>query len=81
MAVRNFWIEASIDGRKEKLVGGPKNKIGGFDMDICQRVDGSVQRVVRIWGSSNEKGDLILYMLPLTEMEFTDNGLKFCSKR
>ena len=30
MALRNFWIEAEVDGRKTKLTGGPRNKKGGM---------------------------------------------------
>ena len=29
MAVRNFYVEADIDGRQTMLGGGPRNKDGG----------------------------------------------------
>lgn len=49
--VRNFWIEATIDGRGSKLEGGPRAKDGGFDLKIFQRDKGKVTRVLRITGS------------------------------
>ena len=30
MALRNFWLETEIDGRKTKLKGGPKSRTGGL---------------------------------------------------
>jgi hypothetical protein len=35
--VRNFWIEADIDGQKTRLVGGPRQKDGGFQLEIKMR--------------------------------------------
>lgn len=40
--VRNFWIEARIDGRADALVGGPVGKEGGFDLTILMRDKGEV---------------------------------------
>lgn len=37
MAVRNFWVEADIDGRSTKLAGGPAAKNGGMTVVIKQR--------------------------------------------
>ena len=37
MALRNFWIDAKIDGRKTELEGGPQAKDGGLSVDILQR--------------------------------------------
>ena len=41
MALRNFWIEASIDGRRTDLEGGPRAKDGGMGVTIYQRDNGS----------------------------------------
>lgn len=41
MALRNFWIEASIDGRRTELAGGPMSKTGGMGVTIYQREDGA----------------------------------------
>lgn len=37
MAMRNFWLEAKIDGRKNILTGGPRNKDGGMTAKIYVR--------------------------------------------
>lgn len=42
MAIRNFWIESVIDGRKTKLTGGPKNKQGGMTTKLYARSAGSI---------------------------------------
>ena len=50
MAVRNFWIEAAIDGRKTRLRGGPVSKDGGFSLTIYQRSNGGIVRALVIEG-------------------------------
>lgn len=49
--VRNFWIEATIDGRSSKLEGGPQAKDGGFELTIRQRDKGAVTKVLTIRGT------------------------------
>ena len=39
MAVRNFYVEADIEGRETMLGGGPRNKEGGMTTNIYQRDD------------------------------------------
>lgn len=41
MALRNFWLETKIDGRKTVLTGGPKNKKGGMRTKIYVRDRGT----------------------------------------
>ena len=48
MAVRNFWVEADIDGRKTVLSGGPKAKDGGMYINIYQREEGGIVQAARI---------------------------------
>lgn len=60
MAVRNFWVEANIDGRKTKLAGGPRSKNGGFSLTVFQRSQGSITRALIIDGFANEDGELNL---------------------
>ena len=60
MAVRNFWIEALIDGRKTKLSGGPRSKHGGFSLTVFQRSQGGITRALIIDGFANEGGQLTL---------------------
>ena len=40
MAVRNFYVEADIDGRQTKLGGGPKAKDREMTVHIHQRRNG-----------------------------------------
>lgn len=48
MAVRNFWVEAEIDGRETNAKGGPVRKDGGMEVTIYQRDDGQIKTVARI---------------------------------
>lgn len=48
MAVRNFWIEAEIDGRQTALAGGPRSKDGGMTVTIYQRDKGGITEAVNI---------------------------------
>lgn len=42
MAVRNFYVEANIDGRQTILGGGPKSKTGEMSVRLYQRDDGAI---------------------------------------
>lgn len=42
--VRNFWIEANIDGRTSKVATGPASKDGGFDLEILFRELGTISK-------------------------------------
>lgn len=57
MAVRNFWIEADIDGRKTKLKGGPANKHGGLSCYVYQRNHGGIDTAIKIY-CYEDKGNL-----------------------
>lgn len=46
--VRNFWIDADIDGRATMLGGGPRSKDGGMDITIYQRDEGGIKRAFTI---------------------------------
>ena len=48
MAVRNFWVEADIDGRSTMLGGGPRAKDGGMDITIYQRDEGGIKQAFTI---------------------------------
>lgn len=58
MAVRNFWIEADIDGRKTTLAGGPKGKDGNMHITIYQRSEGGIVEAVNINCISFFSGEL-----------------------
>lgn len=40
--VRNFWIELEVDGKKERVATGPRNREGGFQCCIKMRSDGQI---------------------------------------
>ena len=40
--VRNFWLEADIDGRKQPLAGGPKSRDGNISITLKTRENGGV---------------------------------------
>lgn len=42
MAVRNFYVEANIDGRQTTLGGGPKSKTGEMTVRLYQRDNGGI---------------------------------------
>ena len=47
--VRNFWIEADIDGYKTDLKGGPRSKKDGLTATLYQRDDGEIKTAVKIY--------------------------------
>jgi len=57
MAVRPFYIESSIDGRKTDLSGGPQNKEGGIYTTIYQRNEGSIAEAFKVKCYSNVRDD------------------------
>ena len=56
--MRNFYIEAEIDGRKTVLSGGPASKTGGMYITIYQRKNGEKVEAVEIF-CHEEDGDLV----------------------
>ena len=59
--MRNFWIEAEIDGKKTKLASGPRAKDGGFELTVKVRSNGESLRAVEIRGFVHSvTGKLIL---------------------
>lgn len=77
--VRNFWIDANIDGRQESLSGGPASKTGGFTLNIRMRDNGEVSHVVRIWGMANDEGEISLFVQ--NEKKGRERVLEFHTKR
>ena len=49
MAVRNFYVEANIDGRETTLGGGPRNKEGEMTVHIYQRDEGAISEVLKVY--------------------------------
>ena len=63
--VRNFWIEADIDGQSTQLSGGPKSKDGGFRLTVKMRHHGEIVTAAVIAGEANDKGGLVFYIRPM----------------
>lgn len=64
-SVRNFWLEAAIDGRRSRLSGGPRAKDGGMSLTLYQRSGGSVACAMEIFCLSVESGLLVVEVVPL----------------
>ena len=60
MAVRNFWIEADIEGRKTTLASGPRAKGGGFTLRIYIRNKGDISLPLKVEGIAHDDGRLEL---------------------
>jgi len=48
MPVRNFWIEANIEGRQTKLRGGPRGKMDKMDITLYVRNNGEIYDAIDI---------------------------------
>lgn len=48
MAVRNFWLEANINGYKSKVQGGPRRKEDGMEVTIYQRDNGEISTAFHV---------------------------------
>lgn len=59
MAIRNFWLDVNIDGRKTNLEGGPRSRFGGFLARINQRDRGSITTPIEIEGIEDD-GELVV---------------------
>lgn len=48
MAVRNFYVEANIDGRTAPISGGPASKTGEMTVRLYQRSEGAITEALMI---------------------------------
>jgi hypothetical protein len=62
--VRNFWLEADVDGRISTVAGGPRGKDGGITLRIYQRSGGEVKTALRIECHACRDGTLRLDAKP-----------------
>lgn len=71
--VRNFWLEADIDGRRSRFEGGPRSKSGGFTVTVKQRDCGEVTTAGRLYGYAWADGTLTLAFVKAdgTRLELT----------
>jgi len=82
MAVRNFYIDADIDGRRTSLSGGPQAKDGGLSATVLIRDEGSILRAVQISAIARRDGSLALEVtpcagVPRAAIEPADDGQGF----
>ena len=59
MAIRNFYLQGRIDGRKAEISGGPASKNGGMYVDLFIRDEGQSRLAIRV-NCIEVKGKLIL---------------------
>jgi hypothetical protein len=77
MAMRNWWIEGQVDGRRSEMTGGPKSRDGGFELTVYMRDEGSSKIAVTVSGRATRAGELVLNVTPGTRMEATSCGQGF----
>lgn len=58
--VRNFWLDADIDGKATRLSGGPVNKEGGMTATLKIRDDGTVHKALTINAFAYPDGRLLV---------------------
>lgn len=49
MAVRNFWVEADVDGYQTMVQGGPRSKDGGMDVVVYVRNEGRIETACKVF--------------------------------
>lgn len=70
--MRNFWINAVIDGRKTPLKGGPRSKKGGFIIEISQRDKGKETTPIKIVGRLSPCGKSLGVTLQVNTKKHTN---------
>jgi hypothetical protein len=72
--VRNFWIEAKVDGSTKPIAFGPQAADGGFTLTVYMRDAGGVTRALELDGhavrgmlSGGKPETLTLDIRPLTD--------------
>ena len=58
MAIRNFYISGTIDGRKTTVGAGPANRDGGMALTVQQRSGGGLVTAMTIECYANNMGQL-----------------------
>lgn len=64
MAVRNFWINARVDGRRTNVAGGPRARDGGMSVTIYLRSEGAVKKALSIECNAFDDGTLVVKCEP-----------------
>jgi hypothetical protein len=58
-SVRNFWVEAVVDGRRTKVAFGPRRADGGFELTVYQRDRGTSWKAATISGRVIRDGEAL----------------------
>lgn len=62
--VRNFWIEAEVDGRRTTIAAGPVSKTGGITIRLKMRHNGEIFHAMVVSGMAHPSGKLTLTAAP-----------------
>jgi hypothetical protein len=57
--VRNFYINAEVDGRRSRISGGPRARDGGMTLTLYQRRSGGVATVLILRCNVEKNGKLV----------------------
>lgn len=79
--VRNYWIEAEIDGRATPLAGGPKGKEGGLRLCLKRRNHGLVETILILDGRSTREDLIIVCNFLVQPNTVGPNGFTFECRR
>lgn len=72
MAVKNFYVEANIDGRATTLGGGPAAKDGEMTVCIHQRNEGCIMsNIVKVYCKVLSNGKLVTKVYCNDELRYT----------
>ena len=66
--VRNFWLEAVVDGRSTRLAGGPTGRAGGLQANIYIRDEGNVSCGLALYCQAHADGTLTIQASPCDEI-------------
>ena len=58
--VRNFWVDAEIDGRETRLTGGPVARDGGISIHVQMRDGREITLPLKVNGFARPDGSLRL---------------------
>jgi len=60
MAVRNFWVDVTVDGRQTDLSGGPRSKDGGMRATFYVRDSGNIAKALTVDCYTGADGQLTI---------------------
>lgn len=78
--VRNFWLDARIDGRSTRLSGGPRARDGGLSLILYQRNQGEVTAALRVSCRADENGGLVIDVFPCLP-SIREDGIRMETRR